>query len=515
MVKNEQDVIEIFVRHHLQFVDAMLIIDNDSTDGTREVLAELSREGLPVVVFDDPRTGYIQSERMTRLNDNAMRFFDPAHVLLLDADEFLRVESRSKLEQALSTVQDGCYGTIPWQTYVLRPEDVAADEGGTCVERMKWRRAVEKPLHSKAVVSARPNVRMTIGQGNHKIRTRLPKLRPHPLAGLALAHYPVRSFEQLKRKALFGWLAYLAKNPDAARSNQASQWRDLFDLLVSGSISAEHVSRISINYAQDRDLLADVNDVELVRDPIHSPVSPRHEPVSRSEPLIEAAKAVRGVVAGLRARKRRWPVWRKRRAGGSRRHDEKLFLDFPPFKFLWDHYRPASVLDLGCGPGGYVRQFQHWGCSRVLGVEGPGFDEKVLVSPESFRSHDLREPLNLGEMFDLVLCVEVIEHLDATHEAVLLESIIRHARDRILFSSADMDQPGVGHMNCRPQSHWLAQFERAGFVPACFESLAFRSLATFKWLRRNPILLLRSESASSQGVFGREDLDRIVSRPVD
>ena len=340
-------------------------------------------------------------------------------------------------------------------------------------------------------------------------------LDPASNDALALAHYPVRSFEQLKRKALFGWLAYLANNPDAARSNQASQWRDLFDLLVSGSISAEHVSRISINYAQDRDLLADVNDVELVRDPIHSPVSPRHEPVSRSEPLIEAAKAVRGVVAGLRARKRRWPVRRKRRAGGSRRHDEKLFLDFPPFKFLWDHYRPASVLDLGCGPGGYVRQFQHWGCSRVLGVEGPGFDEKVLVSPESFRSHDLREPLNLGEMFDLVLCVEVIEHLDATHEAVLLESIIRHARDRILFSSADMDQPGVGHMNCRPQSHWLAQFERAGFVPACFESLAFRSLATFKWLRRNPILLLRSESASSQRVFGREDLDRIVSRPVD
>ncbi len=63
MVKNEADVIEAFVRHNLAFMDALVIIDNDSVDGTREILVQLIQEGLPLVLFDDPMVAYFQAKR--------------------------------------------------------------------------------------------------------------------------------------------------------------------------------------------------------------------------------------------------------------------------------------------------------------------------------------------------------------------------------------------------------------------------------------------------------------------
>ena len=101
MAKNERDVIELFVRHTLQFVDVMAIIDNVSTDGTSEILSELVHESLPMVVFRDPRPGYHQSERITTLYRNATRFFDVDFALSLDADEFIGAPSLPALESAL------------------------------------------------------------------------------------------------------------------------------------------------------------------------------------------------------------------------------------------------------------------------------------------------------------------------------------------------------------------------------------------------------------------------------
>jgi SAM-dependent methyltransferase len=162
------------------------------------------------------------------------------------------------------------------------------------------------------------------------------------------------------------------------------------------------------------------------------------------------------------------------------------------------------VLDVGCGLGGYVELLQLWGATDAVGVDGFAFNAGY-ATPGWYRQHDLREPLRLGRKFDLVVCTEVVEHLDRVHERTLMESVRAHAGRLVLFSGARIDQPGAGHVNCRLPGYWLDAWRDAGWEADPFDSSAVRSLATFSWLRRN-LLVLKRRGSVLPGAFTARDL---------
>ena len=69
-----------------------------------------------------------------------------------------------------------------------------------------------------------------------------------------------------------------------------------------------------------------------------------------------------------------------------------------------DLLAPRSVLDIGCGQGEWLEAFA---LDDMFGVD--------IAAPEGehFAGRDLRHPLDLGRTFDLVVCLEVGEHLPA------------------------------------------------------------------------------------------------------
>ena len=177
-------------------------------------------------------------------------------------------------------------------------------------------------------------------------------------------------------------------------------------------------------------------------------------------------------------------------------HRENLCLDLPPFRHLAERFQPASVLDLGCGLGGYLKLFADCGAETVIGVDGFPIGGQFL-SPGRYVQHDLGQPVDLGATFDIVMCMEVIEHVAPEHEDVLLDNIFRHARELIAFSAAEVNQPGHGHINCRPISHWLDKFLERGWAPRSLDTLAMRTLATFPWFRRNSVVFARGVDSGS------------------
>lgn len=367
---------------------------------------------------------------------------------------------------------------------------------------------------------------------------------PHDVVGQIqlkncwIAHYPVRSPEQLKTKILLAWLAYTARDGTRAgvEHGQGFHWFKIYDRIIHHGLNDDDTNRISFNYAQDAELTDPIPSDALIEDPITSNASERYHEEDSADPLVAlACLAERAILKALdpalkaplvEADPPRRRFWQRRKKQGKQTpekrvdpkvwsvemHSELLFLDYPPFRFLWERLSPKSVLDLGCGIGGYLAALQRWGVNEICAVDGfektPG-----LHCPDVYRQHDLEEPLNLGRQFDLVMSMEVIEHLDPSREGILLDSIERHAQDWILFSAADVNQPGRGHVNCRPVSHWLNCWEKRGFVPDTFASLAFRSLSSFTWFRRNPILLARKGTPISESNFNTEDLLRFADEP--
>lgn len=126
--------------------------------------------------------------------------------------------------------------------------------------------------------------------------------------------------------------------------------------------------------------------------------------------------------------------------------------------------QPRSVVDVGCGVGTWLSVFAELGIDDVLGIDGDWVDPEALEIPrERFLAFDLAEPLRLDRAFDLVLSLEVGEHLDADAAATYVESLVRLG-PVVLFSAAIPFQRGTHHVNEQWPAYWAELFGRHGYT---------------------------------------------------
>jgi len=122
---------------------------------------------------------------------------------------------------------------------------------------------------------------------------------------------------------------------------------------------------------------------------------------------------------------------------------------------------PESLLDVGCGDGTMVN------IASLIGVVAYGVDQLV---PEdmggNFEHRNLVDKYLLFEKVNMVLCLEVAEHLDASAHATLCdtcaENLLEGRGNFLIFSSAFPNQGGIGHVSERPSKYWLDQFSLRG-----------------------------------------------------
>ncbi|MDY6827652.1 MAG: glycosyltransferase family 2 protein [Bacillota bacterium] len=105
MVKNEQDIIEVFVRHNLKYLDSLHLIDHDSFDETGLILSKLKEEGLPITIEVEKKLEHWSEKYITKLARKIFYNYNPDFIFLLDADEFIKINSRRCLEESLLTLE--------------------------------------------------------------------------------------------------------------------------------------------------------------------------------------------------------------------------------------------------------------------------------------------------------------------------------------------------------------------------------------------------------------------------
>ena len=280
MVRNEADVIEAFVRHNLTVLDGLMVIDHGSSDGTSEILTRLRREGLPLQVVADPSPAFFQAERITVIARETLARERADFVFAIDADEFIKVESRERLDRTLSELPPEVHAVVHWQTYV--PESFDSGASTISEAHLRWRLKSERHGSYKSVIgrSFVQQQNQHVISGNHLVDDPArPKPPPHirlPQDVVALAHCPVRSRCQLESKVIIGYLAHLATEP--TNDEQAFHWREIYEELRGGMhLSDQRLREIACNYGLPRNIWQPVAAIELVDDPVRLPFELRHK----------------------------------------------------------------------------------------------------------------------------------------------------------------------------------------------------------------------------------------------
>ena len=162
---------------------------------------------------------------------------------------------------------------------------------------------------------------------------------------------------------------------------------------------------------------------------------------------------------------------------------------------------PSNVIDIGCGLGQWLYVFQTKLNVPVHGVDGPHVPEN-----DSFITEDQRLRVNLEEYlscspkekYDLLLCLEVAEHLDIMHSTALVDKLTGLS-DTILFSAAIPGQTGENHVNEQPHSFWLDKFEERGYlVLDPFRKLFWDDSRVNWWYSQNLFLICKPSCCSEQ-----------------
>lgn len=136
---------------------------------------------------------------------------------------------------------------------------------------------------------------------------------------------------------------------------------------------------------------------------------------------------------------------------------------------ILEKYSPKSALDVGCGIGTWLKVIGDLGLNDILGIDGIAIqDSELLISNDKFLQVDLCQSWDLGRRFDLVLCLEVAEHLPENSANLLVHSLTMHS-DLIVFSAACPNQFGQGHINCQWPIYWQKLFNSYNY--SCFDEL--------------------------------------------
>ncbi len=240
-VRNEADIFEAFARSNLGFLDELHVVLHRCRDGTREIAAALRNEGLKLRLFEDEREGFVQEAVMNNLVRGAFADSGADFVFPIDADEILQAADRGAIEAALAALPPRMAGLMRWQTYVCTPGDDAAEACPTRRITHRYDLGAGWDAEAPARVDAE-YCKVVVGRWFHQDKSAViyvgnhavfhdGKLAMVPCPAIEVAHFPVRSLDQLGQKAALGWLACVAAERDPEAIGIATHWQRLYEKL--------------------------------------------------------------------------------------------------------------------------------------------------------------------------------------------------------------------------------------------------------------------------------------------
>jgi Glycosyl transferase family 2. len=265
LVKNEADIIESNIKVHRALgVDAFVVMDNDSTDGTREILERLQKD-IEIIVIEEKGL-YSQKKWMTGLADIAKRKLGSDWVISNDADEFWLPTGNRSIKEVLSFKGNILichrYNMIlpekmenRYFNSIYRVENPVFYDKARQLQQEKVSIVLTK-IAPKVIVN--PHGLFQIAGGNHSaihiknMKAIFGRSEKGPkFADINVYHYPIRSYEQFE-KNIQNRKMLLESGKDIRMGVHYKRWVKMYN---SGLLKEEY----------ERNIVFSKNDIEVLK----------------------------------------------------------------------------------------------------------------------------------------------------------------------------------------------------------------------------------------------------------
>lgn len=172
-----------------------------------------------------------------------------------------------------------------------------------------------------------------------------------------------------------------------------------------------------------------------------------------------------------------------------------------------------SVLDIGCGAATWLESAQQvfsLSADQLTGLDGVYAKPAHAGKQFRFVYQDLQERVDLsGEQFDLMVCVEVAEHLPVSRADSFVRELVSHGNS-IIFGAAIPNQGGTGHVNEQWPDYWANKFAEHGYVQLdMFRMELWDAKEVMGWYSQNTFLYVKAESSQHQALVARGVLNQV------
>ena len=277
LCRNEVDIIEANIRSHAYLgVDAFVVMDNASDDGTREKLAELAEE-FELHIIDQPSHTYQQAKWMKELAVYARDKLAARWVISNDADEFWIPESGDLKSHLLATdsVVTVQRSNMLLTEAALQPDYHFSQATHRVMYPICYDREVQKtddqismllvPIGPKVIVN--PAGLIKISGGNHRAKHFGKLFTARKESGIRVYHYPIRSYEQFE--ANIKLRVELLKLPGARMGDHYRRWVRIYEegglyeefkrfILTPPQLETFETYRVAVKDSQPGDIISKV-----------------------------------------------------------------------------------------------------------------------------------------------------------------------------------------------------------------------------------------------------------------
>ncbi|MEH3055546.1 MAG: glycosyltransferase family 2 protein [Patulibacter minatonensis] len=219
---NEVDIVEHSIRWMLTQVDHIIVGDN-SSDGSRELLRDLEQTGR-VTVVHDTAPNFAQAEILTAFAKSAREDRGAEWIVPFDLDERFFAAEGTIAEQLAALPAEILKVQVPNLTHCVTTED---DSGQRDPFRaMQWRSVEQLPLR-KVVVRAHPGLRLA--HGNHDASFDGVTFAPELSGVLEARHFPYRSPEQFAKRVIGAYGQLKASGLPRTHGQHMHEYGELYE----------------------------------------------------------------------------------------------------------------------------------------------------------------------------------------------------------------------------------------------------------------------------------------------